>query len=208
MAAPRDLREEDRVGTVKLARTLSNVISPPTMFALTGLALAIYETSIWPGLAWGIFYSVLIALTPLAVIFYLLRTGRIADLHMSSTGERHIPYLTAVISGTIAYLILTWFNGPLLLRCLAILSVLTLGALGLINTRWLISIHATAAASTWLIATLVFGWVAGILLFPILVLICWIRLYLKRHSPAQVLAGVAVGLTIVLIMRAFGCFIP
>ena len=208
MAAPRDLREEDRVGTVKLARTLSNVISPPTMFALTGLALAIYETSIWPGLAWGIFYSVLIALTPLAVIFYLLRSGRIADLHMSSTGERHIPYLTAVISGTIAYLILTWFNGPLLLRCLAILSVLTLGALGLINTRWLISIHATAAASTWLIATLVFGWVAGILLFPILVLICWIRLYLKRHSPAQVLAGVAVGLTIVLIMRAFGCFIP
>ena len=208
MAAPRDLREEDRVGTVKLARTLSNVISPPTMFALTGLALAIYETSIWPGLAWGVFYSVLIALTPLAVIFYLLRTGRIADLHMSSTRERHIPYLTAVISGTIAYLILTWFNGPLLLRCLAILSVLTLGALGLINTRWLISIHATAAAATWLIATLVFGWVAGILLFPILVLICWIRLYLKRHSPAQVLAGVAVGLTIVLIMRAFGCFIP
>ena len=208
MAAPRDLREEDRVGTVKLARTLSNVISPPTMFALTGLALAIYETSIWPGLAWGIFYSVLIALTPLAVIFYLLRSGRIADLHMSSTGERHIPYLTAVISGTIAYLILTWFNGPLLLRCLAILSVLTLGALSLINTRWLISIHATAAAATWLIATLVFGWVVGMLLFPILVLICWIRLYLKRHSPAQVLAGVAVGLTIVLIMRAFGCFIP
>jgi len=28
---------------VKLARVLSNVISPPTMFAGTGLALGVYE---------------------------------------------------------------------------------------------------------------------------------------------------------------------
>lgn len=208
MTVPRDTYEADRVGRVRHARTLSNIISPPIMFALTGLALGVYERPFWPGLAWGFVYSLLIALSPLLVILYLLRTGRVSDLHMSATNERHIPYLTAVISGAVAYALLTVFDGPALLRCLAILSVITLGVLGLINTRWLISIHATAAAATWLIATLIFGWVVGLILLPVVILISWIRLYLKRHTPAQVLAGIAVGLSTVLLMRAFGCFIP
>jgi len=208
MTAPRDLNEADRVGRVRHARTLSNIISPPIMFAITGLALGVYERPFWPGLAWGFVYSLLIALSPLLVILYLLRTGRVSDLHMSATEDRHIPYLTAVISGAVAYALLTIFDGPMLLRCLAILSVITLGVLGLINTRWLISIHATAAAATWLIATLIFGWVVGLILLPLLILISWIRLYLKRHTPAQVLAGIAVGLSTVLLMRAFGCFVP
>ncbi len=126
---------------------------------------------------------------------------------MSAINERHIPYLIAVISSAVAYALLVLFDGPMLLRCLAILSFITLGALGLINTRWLISIHATAAASTWLILSLVFGWVVSLVLLPFVVLICLVRLYLKRHTPAQVLAGVALGISGVLLMRLFGCFI-
>ena len=193
---------------VRVARILSNIISPPIMFALIGLALGLYERPVWPGLAWGAVYALMVALTPIIVILYMMRIGRISDLHMSATSERHIPYLTSVITGTLAYGIITVFDGPVLLRCLSILSIITLGALGLINTQWLISIHATAAAATWLIATLIFGWVAGLILLPFLVLISWIRLYLKRHTPAQVLAGIALGMSTVLIMRMMGCFMP
>src|SRR5690606_30938242 len=127
----------------------------------------------WPGLAWGLAYSLLIALVPMFVIIYLMRIGRIGDLHMSATHERHIPYLASFISGLVAFFLLVIFDGPYLLRCLSILSVITLGALGLINTKWLISIHATAAAATWMIATLVFGWVVGLILLPLLILISW-----------------------------------
>lgn len=208
MTVPRDTHEADRIGMVRVARILSNIISPPIMFASLGIALGIYERPFWPGFVWGLTYSLLIALTPILVIIYLMRIGRIGDLHMSATHERHIPYLTSVITGTVAYGLLTYFDGPVLLRCLAILSIITLGALGLINTRWLISIHATAAASTWLIAALVFGWLVGLIFLPLLVLICWIRLYLKRHTPAQVLAGIALGFSTVLLMRAMGCFVP
>lgn len=207
MTIPRDTHKADRIGMVRVARTLSNVISPPIMFAITGLALGVHERPIWPGLGWGAVYSLLIALTPMVVILYLLRTGRISDIHMSAIHERHIPYLIAVTSSAVAYALLVLFDGPILLRCLAILSFITLGALGLINTRWLISIHATAAASTWLILSLIFGWVVSLILLPFLVLICLIRLYLKRHTPGQVLAGVVLGLTGVLLMRLFGCFI-
>lgn len=192
---------------VRWARILSNIISPPIMFAVMGIALGIYAQPFWPGLAWGFGYSLLIALTPMLVIIYLMRIGRIGDLHMSATHERHIPYLTSVISGTVALALLVIFEGPMLLRCMAILSIITLGALGLINTKWLISIHATAAAATWMIATLVFGWLTGLILLPLVILIAWIRLYLKRHTPAQVLAGLALGASTVLLMRALGCFI-
>lgn len=193
---------------VRVSRILSNIISPPIMFATVGLALGIYERPFWPGLAWGVFYSLMVALTPILVILYLMRIGRIGDLHMSATHERHIPYLTSVISGAVAFAVLSLFDGPVLLRCLAILSIITLGALGLINTQWLISIHATAAAATWMIATLVFGWVVSAILLPVVILISAIRLYLKRHTPAQVLAGIALGISTVLVMRAFGCFVP
>ena len=193
---------------VRVSRILSNIISPPIMFAAIGLALGVYERPFWPGLGWGLFYSLMVALTPILVILYLMRMGRIGDLHMSATHERHIPYLTSVISGAVAFVVLSLFDGPVLLRCLAVLSIITLGALGLINTQWLISIHATAAAATWMIATLVFGWVVSAVLLPFVILISAIRLYLKRHTPAQVLAGIALGISTVLVMRAFGCFVP
>lgn len=206
MTVPRDTHEADRIGMVRLARILSNIISPPVMFAVTGIALGIYERPFWPGLAWGLAYSLLIAFVPMLVIIYMMRIGRIGDLHMSATHERHIPYLTSFFSGTVAFFLLLIFDGPFLLRCLSVLSIITLGALGLINTKWLISIHATAAAATWMIATLVFGWLTGLVLLPLLILISWIRLYLKRHTPAQVLAGIALGFSAVLLLRALGCF--
>ncbi len=208
MSKPRDTDEADRTGMVRVGRILSNVISPPIMFAAIGLALGVYERPFWPGLAWGFFYGLLVALIPILVIVYLIRIGRIGELHMSNTHERHIPYLTSVISGMVAFFILTLFDGPELLRCLAILSIITLSVLGLINTKWLISIHATAAAATWMIATVVFGWTVGAILLPFVILISAIRLYLKRHTPAQVLAGLALGASAVLVMRAMGCFVP
>lgn len=114
MSIPKDTHKADRVGAVKLARVLSNVISPPTMFAGTGLALGVYERGWWPGFAWGAFYAIVIALTPMLAIVYLLRTGRIGDLHMSATHERHIPYLTAAVSGAVVYALLALLGGPAL----------------------------------------------------------------------------------------------
>lgn len=207
MSVPKDTHKADRVGSVRLARHLSNIISPPTMFAATGVALGIYSRPVLPGLGWGVLYAAFVAVAPMIAVLLLLRSGHITELHMSATNERHIPYLVAFLAGTAAWVLLTLFDGPELLRCLAVVSALTLGTLGIINAFWLISIHATAAAATWLIMTLVFGWVVGLLLLPLAILICYVRLYLKRHSVAQVLAGIALGLSVVLVVRAFGCFV-
>jgi membrane-associated phospholipid phosphatase len=206
---PRDFHKDNHTGRVKAARLFSNIVSPPVMFAVLGLAFAFSEDPNLTGLAWAVFYGLLVSLAPILVVLYLLKTGRITELHMSNTSERHIPYVTAVLSALIAYIVITVLDGPELLRCLALLNTINLTALGLINTRYLISIHATGIMATFLLTGIVFSWtLAWVVVFPLLVGVCVVRLYLKRHTVAQVVAGLALGAaTVWLMVAVFGCFV-
>ena len=206
MSQPLDHHAADRTGWVQVARLFSNIVSPPVMFAAVGLALAWYELPFWPGFGWAAVYGLLVSLAPILVVFYLLRTGRIAELHMTNRRERYIPYLSSVAAATLAYVLLVWFDGPALLRCLALFNMIGLTILALITVFWLISIHATAMAAMNVIVGLVFGAPAGIALLPLLVLVCWARLYLKRHNWQQVVAGLVLGSVTVGLLRLIDCF--
>lgn len=206
MSTPRDHFAHDRTGLVKAARLFSNVVSPPVMFAILGLAISLRERPFWPGFAWAAVYGLLVSLAPILVVLYLLKIGYISELHMSNTKERHLPYATAVVFALLALGIVSWFHGPDLLRCLLIFNVIELAALGIINVWWLISIHATGIMATWLLVALVWGWTASLIVVPFIMLVSWVRLYLKRHTPAQVLAGFALGLASVLSLTLVGCF--
>jgi membrane-associated phospholipid phosphatase len=206
MNTPLDHDVQNRTGLVKVARTFSNVISPPVMFALLGLAIPLRTLPFWPGFAWAAMYGLLVSFAPILFVLYLLRTGRISELHMSNTSERHLPYAAAVGFALLAFGIVNWLDGPELLRCLLIFNIVELTALGVINIWWLISIHTTGIMATWLIVGLVWGWVASLIVVPFVILVSWVRLYLRRHTPAQVLAGFALGIASVLSLTLLGCF--
>lgn len=203
---PRDHSAASTVGGVRVARIFSNVISPPVIFASLGLALAWKELPFWPGLFWAAVYGFWVSLMPILVVVYMLKTGRISDLHMSQTRERRLPYFVSVLGAVIAYVIIRVFDGPSLLLCLALLSILSLGMLAIITTFWLISIHATSIAAADTIALIVFGPGAALLVLPVVVVVSWVRLYLRRHTPAQVFAGLGLGVVSVLVVALLGCF--
>ena len=207
MAKPLDHYEEHRTGTVKAARLFSNIVSPPVLFALLGLAFSLYERPSLNGLLWAAVYGFFVSLLPILIVLYLLKTGRIAELHMSNTGERHIPYISAVVSAGIAFLIITFFDGPELLRCLTIFNMIELATLGVINAFWIISMHATCIMATFLLVGLVFGWAYSLLVLPFVIMVCVVRLYLKRHTVMQIIAGLALGLVTVYLMTVMGCFV-
>ncbi|MBE2220956.1 MAG: hypothetical protein IAF02_05420 [Anaerolineae bacterium] len=207
MAKPLDHYEEQRTGTVKAARLFSNIVSPPVLFALLGLAFALYERPSLNGLLWAAVYGFFVSLLPILIVLYLLKTGRIAELHMSNTRERHIPYLSAVLSAGIAFLLITFFDGPELLRCLTIFNMIELATLGVINAFWLISMHATGIMATFLLVGLVFGWAYSLIVLPFVFLVCAVRLYLRRHTVMQVIAGLGLGLVTVYFMTLIGCFV-
>ncbi len=205
---PLDLLVHNRTGFVKAARIYSNVVSPPVMFAVVGLAFGLYALPGWTGFLWAAVYGLLVSLAPILVVLFLLRSGRIAELHMSNTRERNIPYLSAILFAVMAYGLIARFNGPELLRCLALFNIIELIMLTVINHFWLISLHATGAIATAVLVGLVFGWPTGLLVgIPLVGSVCWVRLFLKRHSVAQILAGLALGAAVVLLLTPFGCFV-
>ena len=205
---PLDLLAQNRTGIVKAARIYSNVVSPPIMFAVVGLAFGLYALPGWLGFWWAAVYGLLVSLAPILVVVFLLKTGRIAELHMSNTRERNIPYLSAILFAGIAYGLIAGFNGPDLLRCLALFNIIELILLTVINHFWLISLHATGAMATAVLVGLVFGWPLSLLVAgPMVISVCWVRLFLKRHTPAQIVAGLALGTAVVLSLIPLGCFV-
>jgi membrane-associated phospholipid phosphatase len=205
---PLDLLAKNRTGFVKAARIYSNVVSPPVMFAVVGLAFGLYALPGWAGFLWAALYGLLVSLAPILVVVYLLKTGRIAELHMSNTRERNIPYLSAILFAGIAYGLIAGFNGPELLRCLALFNVIELILLTVINHFWLISLHATGAMASAVLVGLVFGWpLAFLVTGPLVLSVCWVRLFLKRHTPAQIIAGLFLGTAVVLSLVPLDCFI-
>lgn len=206
MSRPRDHHAADRVGPVRLARLFSNIVSPPVMFAVLGLALALHVLAPGPALLWAAVYGFYVSLTPILFVLYLLRTGRIVELHMSDTRERHLPYLVAALGSLLVIALLLLFNGPELLVCLSLFNLVTIFAVGIVNTRWLISFHAAAAMAMDIIVALVFGPLAAVALAPLVGLIVAVRLYLRRHTLGQLIGGLFLGASSVLLLRQLGCF--
>ena len=207
MISPLDQQEHNRKGLVHAGRLFSNFVSPPVIFAVMGLALSLKVLPLAQALPWAATYGFVVSLLPILFVLWLLKTGRISELHMSDTGERHLPYLIAVICGFIIYGLVALFDGPQLLKCLAVFNIVTLAILGVVNVWWLISFHATAIAAAWTIIGLVFGWPASLLVLPFVIGVVVVRLFLKRHTPAQVVAGLALGVFTVWSLTWFGCFI-
>ncbi|MGD2077771.1 MAG: hypothetical protein PVH18_05285 [Chloroflexota bacterium] len=206
MRTPKDHNSESTVGSVRTARILSNLISPPVIFAGLGLALSWYALPFWPGLLWAAVYGFWVSLLPILFVAHRLRAGKITDLHMNTTQERRLPYMVSVAGSLVSVLVVAVFQGPDLLLCLSLFSAIELGILGLINDFWKISIHATSIGAAAVIIGLVFGAPYGVLLLPLVLLVSWLRLFLHRHTITQVAAGLALGIVTPLAMRWFGCF--
>lgn len=207
MTRPLDQLVADRSGRIQAARLFSNVVSPPVIFAVLGLAVSLRELPFWTGLGWAVVYGLLVSLAPIIFVLYLLKTGRITELHMSNTGERHLPYLSALFFSAAAFALLSFADGPELMRCLTIFNMVELAFLASINIFWLISIHATGIMASFVLVGLIFGWPAAVIIvLPFVVAVCAVRLYLKRHSVAQVVAGLALGTFSVVSLTVVGCF--
>lgn len=206
MSRPLDESAANRTGLVRVARIFSNVVSPPTLFATLGFALTFHFLPPSQAIWWWVAYGFLVSLAPILFVVFLLKTGRIAELHMSNTNERHLPYLSAIAGSAIYIGLVLAFDPHEFLLCLGAFNLVALSALFVINIVWgLISFHTTAAVATALLAGVVWGWTVGLLIVPLVILIIVVRLYLKRHTPIQVIAGAALGFIAVGSLTLFNC---
>ena len=153
---------------------------------------------------WGLAGAVFAAAVPLAFILRGVRRGSYADHHGPHRAHRRTPLLVALASVTAGLVLLIVLGAPRDVVALLASGIAGLVVFGTITGWWKISLNAGVAAGTVAVLAVAFGppapagppvpaalpVLAGL---PAVVLVCWSRVRLGAHTPAQVIAGAAVG---------------
>lgn len=190
---PLDTIPNLRRGSVRLARILSDIFSPPSSFAIFAFVLAWVELPFWQGLLQGAIFGFCSSLLPILYILIQLKTGKIEDIHISAQHQRHIPYLIGIAGALLAYGFLSWIDGSPVLLDLAIANIVVLALTALLNIYFLISAHTTAVALIASFSALVYEWWLWLALLPLVILVVVIRKFLRRHTYRELAAGFLVG---------------
>ena len=176
----------------KLARIISDVISPPVVTILGALffALAIDTRPSW---IWTGLYVFIVMGVPTLYIIRLVRRGLVTDFHLRVREQRLKPNLMIAGCSIAGWLLLLAGNAPYPLIVLAGIGVIQTTLLLAITTKWKISGHSMGIASFAILVWSIYGSVAFPVLFTI-PLVAWARLRLKRHTLLQTVAGAVMGI--------------
>lgn len=192
------------------ARIVSDVISPPIVWAVLVITVAIAFTATpQEALYWSAIYSLFICVIPIIYIFVMVWLGKIGDIHMKERRERYAPFLLALVCSIIAWWILRLMSAPPIFVLLSVMTVVEISIIALITLFWQISMHAMTITGASVAVGVIFEPLTGLLLIPVIVLVGAARLKLKRHTPAQVLAGALVGAFVpILFLLAMPAILP
>jgi membrane-associated phospholipid phosphatase len=175
---------------------VGELLSPPPILVVLALLVA-WASSSTPAMAvlWGGIAAVFASVLPYALILRGVRRGRLSDKHISLREQRIRFGVVAIISILIGLGALAAFDAPA--EMVALLASIAVGvACGWVVTLWWkISVHAAIAAGAATVLLLVFG-PALLAVWPLVALIAWSRVQVGDHTPAQVLAGVALGVVV------------
>ena len=181
--------------TDRTARVITEVFSPGILVAALLLAVAGHAAdTLAQALLWGLIAAAAASFVPVLAIVRGVRRGRLSDRHVTVHSQRRGPMvviLASTAAGT-AGLALAGAPRELLALIAAMLAALLVAVPVTVLARWGISFHALVAAGSAAALTVVFG-PALALTWPVAAAVAWARVRLREHTPAQVLAGAAVG---------------
>jgi membrane-associated phospholipid phosphatase len=106
--------------------------------------------------------------------------------------DRFYPLLLVILFYILGAGVLYLIGAPALTTVLMVCYLNNTTVVLLINLHWKISIHAMGIAGPLTALIYLFGW-PGLILTLIVPLVGWSRIYLKRHTPWQVIIGTFLG---------------
>ncbi|ACZ88866.1 hypothetical protein [Streptosporangium roseum] len=179
--------------TTALARWVTGLFAPQVLVIALPPAVGLVADG-WPGAGWGLVASALCGGIPAGVILAGVRSGRLDSHHLVDRASRTKPLLVAVMAVLVTLVLLASLGAPRLLVATVTAMLAALALTVPITLRWKISFHAAVSAGTVVVLAQVLPaaptLVAGML---IVATVCWARVRLRHHTPAQVAAGAVVG---------------
>ena len=179
-------------GSARVARAATEVLAPAVLTAALVIVVAVDVRGVWPGLGWGLLAAAFSAILPYSFILWGVRRGRLTDRHVGVRAQRRVPLMLGLVSVVIGLLILVWAGAPRELVAVVVVTFVLGVVVTTVNSRWKLSIHSAVAAGYLAVLVVIAGpWLLAA--SPLVALVAWSRVRLRDHTPAQVLAGVAVG---------------
>jgi membrane-associated phospholipid phosphatase len=181
---------------LRVARLVGELLSPPPILAVLALVVA-WDSSPTPAMAilWGGIAAVSASVLPYALILRGVRRGQFTDRNISLREQRIRFAGVAVASILTGLAVLAAFDAPAEMVALQASIAVGLACGWVITLWWKISVHAAIAAGAATVLLLVFG-PALLVVWPLVAVIAWSRVGVGDHTPAQVLAGVALGIVV------------
>jgi membrane-associated phospholipid phosphatase len=181
---------------LRLARVVGELLSPPPILVALALVVA-WDSGPTPAAAvlWGGVAAVSASVLPYALILRGVRRGRLSDRNISLREQRVRFGVVAIASVLAGLAVLAAFGAPAALVALQASIAAGVACGWLVTLWWKISVHAAIAAGAATALTLVFG-PALLAAWPLVALIAWSRVQVGDHTPAQVAAGVALGVAV------------
>lgn len=176
--------------THQLAAGISHVFCPPCV-ATGGMLLAAVAQPSPKGWFCAGTYVFLAVFLPVLMLFWFVGQGQVSDLDVTRREERHRPFIVAVCGAAAAWGGLYVMAAPSLLVQFAAAHTIVIGTVLGVTLYWKISVHAAGAAGVATLVTALVG-VPAVVFLPVL-LVAWSRLYLRRHTLSQVVAGGLLG---------------
>ncbi len=174
----------------RLARWVSILFDSSVLSLIIFPAIG-WSAAGWQGVGWAVLALLILTGLPLAYIWLGLRWGWVSDWELSHRDERPRFILVSLGSDLFALLLLGLGGAPRLLWLLALIYACLGLTMFTISSFWKISLHMVSVSGFSTLLVYVFG-PAAWWTFLSLPLVAWARLYRKKHTPAQLLAG-AVG---------------
>lgn len=175
----------------KFANFISTVTNPP--FVAIPVFLVINYTLLY-GRDWLWFSAVsifFVSILPIITSFLWIMRNEL-EVDMPRREDRIYPLLLVILSYMVGVVVLYTLGAPQLTTVLMICYLNNTIVVLLFSLFWKISIHAMGIAGPATAIIYLFGWPG--LIFSLLVpLVIWSRLYLKRHTPSQLIMGTFLG---------------
>ncbi|MEV7169362.1 hypothetical protein AB0O42_06645 [Streptomyces sp. NPDC089922] len=175
----------------RAARLVTDQLDPKT-WIIADTVLVGWHTGGVSGIGWGLLGCLFAAVLPLAFIKYGIRRGRWTDRHVGPKRQRLVVMGFVSASVTTGILLLWTLGAPRAVLALIAAMLVTMAALLAVTPVWKISVHAAVSSGSVAMLAMAYGpWVLAAYL--LVAAVGWSRVALRDHTPAQVLAGTAVG---------------
>ncbi|GAA1386981.1 hypothetical protein [Catellatospora chokoriensis] len=178
-------------GSGRAAALVSEVLHPGIFSLVLPPAVGAVAAG-WGGALWGLLACVFTAGIPLLIILGGVRRGRLSNHHMDRREERAAPLGLSVVSVAAGLGLLTFLNAPAPLRATVAALGAALAVTTLVNLWWKLSAHAATVSAAAVVLTAALGG-PGAVSWLMVAVVCWARLRLGAHDPAQIGAGVLAG---------------